>query len=615
MGIVYLALDVRLDRPVALKVLPEHLAKNPDLRARFLREARTAAKLSHPNIVPIHSVDEVGDFVFFAMAYIAGETLGQRIRRRGPLAPSECMRILREVGFALSYAHSQGVIHRDIKPDNILLEEATGRALVADFGIAGVMGESQAIEESEVVGTVEFMSPEQASGGRVDARSDLYALGMVAYYALSGNLPFKSDSLATTLEHVRTTPVPSVSLVATQAPRRLTRIIDTCLRKDPADRFDSAVTFAEALDAVTTARKQIPVAVRTFLYDPIDLGGDAPAYGTLATLAALPMVVATIQMPSFGVVLGAYTAFVLGAPTVLVPPRIRRLMSSGNSIADLELGLRQDLEQRKEETPRQHQSKFGRIRSLLRKASLVGMGGSWGLFWLSVLIGQLLGSPTGYDLSLLIMLSAGSASAVGYVLGSVAASQDQELRDLKKAERRLKFWQSRLGRTIFKISGMGLHKRVTEVRATHRPTELQIGMAAEALFESLPKETRKLLGDVPTTVTKLEADAHRIREYINILTEAEAAGLPRNVPFPSDLRQTREQAETHLSEVVAALETIRLELLRLTAGVGSVDGLTTNLMAAGRIRSNVAHLIEGMEEVEAVFKSAVKQQQTDPPDG
>jgi hypothetical protein len=519
------------------------------------------------------------------------------------------------VGFALSYAHSRGIIHRDIKPDNILLEEASGRALVADFGIAGVVDESQAIEESEVVGTVEFMSPEQAAGGRVDARSDLYALGMVAYYALSGNLPFISDSLATTLEHVRSTPVPSVSLVATQAPRRLTRIIDTCLRKDPAERFDSAITFAEALDAVTTARKQIPVAVRTFLYDPIDLGGDAPAYATIATLAALPMVVATIQLPSLGVMLGGYAAVVLGIPTVLVPPRIRRLMSSGNSIADLELGLRQDLEQRKEESPRQHQSKFGRIRSLLRKASLVGMGGSWGLFWVSVLIGQVLGSPTGYDLGFLLMLSIGSASAVGYVLGSVAASEDQELRALKKAARRLKFWQSRLGKAIFKISGVGLHKRITEVRATHRPTELQLGMAAEALFESLPKTTRKLLGDVPTTITKLEADAHKIREYINMLTEAEAAGLPRKVPFPSDLRETREQAEKHLSEVVAALETIRLELLRLTAGVGSVDGLTTNLLAAGRIRSDVAHLIEGMEEVEAVFKTAVKQQQTDPPGG
>ncbi|KPJ84881.1 MAG: hypothetical protein AMS18_16525, partial [Gemmatimonas sp. SG8_17] len=152
------------------------------------------------------------------------------------------------------------------------------------------------------------------------------------------------------------------------------------------------------------------------------------------------MVVATVQFPSFGVVLGAYTAFVLGAPTVLVPPRIRRLMASGNSIADLELGLRQDLEQRKEESPQRHQSKFGRIRSLLRKASLAGMGGSWGLFWASVLLGDVLGlpMPLPYEARLLLMLSIGSASAVGYVLGAVAASQDQELRALKKAARRLK---------------------------------------------------------------------------------------------------------------------------------------------------------------------------------
>ena len=285
MGIVYLALDVRLDRPVALKVLPEHLAQNAELRERFIREARTAAKLSHPNIVPIHSVDEVGDFVFFAMSYIAGETLGQRIRRLGPLAPSACTRVLREVGYALSYAHAQGVIHRDIKPDNILLEEGSGRALVADFGIAGIVDDSEVLEDGEIVGTVEFMSPEQASGKRLDYRSDLYSLGMVAYYALSGDLPFKSDSLTTTLEHVRNSPVPPVGATVSNAPRRLTRIIDKCLKKTPEDRFESADSFAEALDAVAAARKQIPVAVRSFLYFPIFIGGVATAYATIASLA------------------------------------------------------------------------------------------------------------------------------------------------------------------------------------------------------------------------------------------------------------------------------------------------------------------------------------------
>ncbi|HEX9610805.1 MAG TPA: serine/threonine-protein kinase, partial [Gemmatimonadales bacterium] len=139
MGIVYLAREVRLDRPVAIKLLPPGRARDRTLRERFLREARTAAKLSHPNIIPIHAVDETDEFVFFAMAYVDGETLTDRVRRRGPLPPAEAARVLRDIAWALAYAHAQGVIHRDVKPDNILIETGTSRALVADFGIAGVV--------------------------------------------------------------------------------------------------------------------------------------------------------------------------------------------------------------------------------------------------------------------------------------------------------------------------------------------------------------------------------------------------------------------------------------------------------------------------------------------
>src|SRR5881397_3793515 len=162
MGVVYLAREVRLDRPVAVKLLPPELAAHPTLRERFMREARTAARLSHPNIVPIHAVDEAGAFVFYVMAYVDGETLAERVRAHGPLPPHDVTRIVREVAWALAYAHAQGVVHRDIKAANILLERGTQRAMVLDFGIARLATVSGETAAGEVLGTPEYMSPEQS---------------------------------------------------------------------------------------------------------------------------------------------------------------------------------------------------------------------------------------------------------------------------------------------------------------------------------------------------------------------------------------------------------------------------------------------------------------------
>ena len=236
MGVVYRGMDVRLERPVAIKVLPESLADVADIRERFLREARTAAKLSHQNIVPIYRADDLRGVVFIVMAYVDGESLADRLAKRGTLPAQELVPILRDVASALDDAHAHGIVHRDIKPENILLDRVTGRALVTDFGIARVAEAKPLTATGQVLGTVHYMSPEQISGDPVDGRSDLYSLGVVAFRALTGRLPFDNEAASAVLvAHVVKEP-PRVLDVAPNAPRALAEVIDRCLTKNPAAR-------------------------------------------------------------------------------------------------------------------------------------------------------------------------------------------------------------------------------------------------------------------------------------------------------------------------------------------------------------------------------------------
>ncbi|HTR79024.1 MAG TPA: serine/threonine-protein kinase, partial [Gemmatimonadaceae bacterium] len=239
MGVVYLAKEVHLDRPVAIKLLPPEKAGDAALRERFLREARMAAKLSHPNIVPIHSVEEGAEFVFYVMAYVEGVTLTDRVRARGPLSGSDGTRVLREVAWALAYAHEHGLVHRDVKPDNILLETDSGRVLVVDFGIAAARGDAR----GAVTGTPEFMSPEQALGKEVDARSDLYSLGVTAFYAFSARLPFEGRTPTEILAKHAVEAPPSLAALGLAVPRRVAALVDRCMSKSPADRPQSALAL------------------------------------------------------------------------------------------------------------------------------------------------------------------------------------------------------------------------------------------------------------------------------------------------------------------------------------------------------------------------------------
>jgi serine/threonine-protein kinase len=247
MGVVFLARDLKLDRHVAIKALPLHLADDERVRERFLREARTAARLSHPNIVPIHRADEIEGRVFFVMGFVDGESLAQRVAARGPLPPPEVVAILCDVGAALSEAHRHEIVHRDIKAENILIEQRTGRALVTDFGIARVAEAAPLTATGLLLGTVQYMSPEHVVGEAVDARSDIYSLGVVAFHALTGRFPFQSESASAVLvAHVTKEP-PKTRDIAPDISPALGDIVDRCLAKEPAQRFQSAGEVVAAL--------------------------------------------------------------------------------------------------------------------------------------------------------------------------------------------------------------------------------------------------------------------------------------------------------------------------------------------------------------------------------
>ncbi|HEU4880561.1 MAG TPA: protein kinase [Gemmatimonadaceae bacterium] len=255
-GIVYRATDRRLKRSVALKILPPDLAFRSDIRERFMREAETSARLNHPNIVPIFSVDERDGLAWFVMALIEGESLGDRVRLKGAVPFADARRILREVADALSYAHMRGVVHRDIKPDNILIDAETNRAMVTDFGIARATteGESRLTATGTAIGTPAYMSPEQCAGEReLDGRSDLYSLGAVAYYMLTGQPPFDGPSSPVIMMKQVTELPASMDRYRTGIPDDLDTIVMRLLQKNPDDRFADGNALIAALDGAPLA--------------------------------------------------------------------------------------------------------------------------------------------------------------------------------------------------------------------------------------------------------------------------------------------------------------------------------------------------------------------------
>jgi serine/threonine-protein kinase len=604
MGVVYLANEVDLDRPVAIKLLPPDRAANARLRARFLQEARTAAKLSHPNIIPIHAVDEIGGFVFFAMAYVDGETLAERVRDRGPLPPSEAARVLREVAWALAHAHAHGVVHRDVKPDNILLERGTGRALVADFGIA-------AAEEGaagEVTGTPEFMSPEQALGKAVDARSDIYAFGAMAYFALSGRLPFHGRTPTEVLAKQVNVPPPPLAEAAGGLPRKLAQTVERCLAKRPEHRPQTAEILGEQLGVALEQRRELPVALRAFVKHGSRL--DGPGMLVFPLVLGLTGGVVASATQSVVAAVAALAGGITLVPLGVLVHRARRLLKMGFGHADLGPAFDVEIERGREE--REVDSGVGPsfAERAMRVVSVLG----WGAF----AVGLVFGWPVLSRPLVAAVMGFGLVAGTGGFLGSLIFLQQR--RDVD-AEAYGRFWTGTFGRVLFRLARLLTPRRMLAASSTHRPTELSIGMAAEQLWESLPKETRQELPDLPDVIHRLEADAQRLRKRYEELAEAVAratGGGEGRDPDDEAVTSTDRMAEAEhealsavraerdgvrgrMQRTVAALESIRLNLLRLHAGSGTVESITTDLGLAFEAAKEVENLLEAGREVDAAL--------------
>ncbi|HET7042534.1 MAG TPA: serine/threonine-protein kinase, partial [Gemmatimonadales bacterium] len=498
MGVVYLAREVHLDRWVAIKLLPPERAADPELRARFLGEARLAAKLSHPNIIPIHAVEDTDGFVFFVMSFVDGETLSERIRDRGPLSSAEGTRVLREAAWALAYAHAQGLVHRDVKPDNILLERESGRVLVADFGIAAAAGEHQG---EGVVGTPEFMSPEQVLGIHVDARSDLYGLGATAYYAFSGRLPIEGSHTTEILARQVTELPPPLGSLDTAVPRRVAALVDRCLAKEPDQRPASAQALAEQLALALEQRKEAPPALRAF----VKRAGRLDGGGTL--LAGTFLIAGATAISAWQGVAAGWAAFLAGAtllPLGYLLNAARRLRLLGFTYEDLAPAYRTEIDYAREELALGH-----RVRPTLAERALASISKISGavagttIAAILAIAGLVPGfnSPwfTFFDTlvpAFALAFSVATFSAIGYL------ALAQRRTDVE-SEFWSKVWLGRLGRGLFRIAGRLLRGRARSTAMTHRATELSLGLAAEELYATLPKGTRAALSELPEVLRRL----------------------------------------------------------------------------------------------------------------
>ena len=608
MGVVYLGRDVALDRPVAIKVLRPELAARPDQRERFLAEARTGARLSHPLIVPIFAVAEAAGWVYFVMGVVAGESLGERVRRAGPVPTSEGERILREVGWALAYAHAMGILHRDVTLDNILIERSTARAMLVDFGIAA---EIDRAGEASLVGTPAYLAPELIHGDPPSVQSDVYALGITAWAMLAGRLPFVGDDAAAVLLQQVQAPVPSLASAAPGASPRLVAAIERCLAKDPTARHDTVEAFIATLERPGTVPALAPPLHRWVTrWERI-----RPAWAF-----AMPMI-AMLSVESFVALLDRLTTGVMGyrfpmpfpgdpglmmgilRPVVLIPAaalllqgmlevrELRRVVRSGYGIEDLRVALRRHTLEAPGEAP-------GLLGRVIHDVSWLTVIGMIVLAYVALHIRWFVGGSNdeyfAFAQVILDMMRWGWV-ILWTAFGASFVMRVSPIRLHHGKGLGTRFWNSRLGSWLARLAGFGLGRNEAPAHTLHRPTELVLDLAIDDLWGALPDTMRRGLLELPAVADSLRQRVGELKELTRQLEAPALADVPEAAALRARLAIRQEAG-------ITALERLRLQLAGLSGEAVPTGALTEQLRDARALEGELLTELAGHPSLKRLLK-------------
>ncbi len=581
MGVVFLAWENALERLVALKVLPPALATR-SRRDRFLEEARIAAGLKDDHIVPIHAVDEAGPYVYYVMEYIRGETLAQRIAAKGALPVQDVTRILYEVALAVGYAHEQGVVHRDLKPQNILLRSHDGRAYVADFGLARVLddGLAPAVADARMSGTIPYMSPEQAAGLPADRPSDVYSLGVVGYVMATGQ-PLFDGSLKEVLEQHISRPAPPLPVFGRHLDTTLSGAVGRCLMKDPQNRFQSAGELVQALSQAPEIRSDLPKPLRDFVADMTRESRYAAAGIGLALLSVL-LLGGALESGHWLTAAGALGF--LGLLAVLPVARAlfptRQLLEQGHGRAKMIQALNIDLDRQREEiVSRKGPVSFAKATWARRVTGFCA-----GLFGLGTLAALL-------DVGLPGDLVGGGIliGAFGSALGGGVIAWRERWRNKLVGNRWLGFWQSRLGEWTAKLAcvGLGLEPDAFALQ----PQAVALDEPADAA--RLPRPSGNGRGAAPDLVQELSDVVGRTESCIGRI-RARLDSRPA-IRKPESRSREELESEENLERQLEVLQSL-LDKLRAADPITGVPGsFTADIEAAREVCEVVEAMIEGKE--------------------